>query len=111
MKMNIATEFSGVPGPRSRKEGQWSGEEFREELLIPRFCEAEEAEEKLIIDLDGGCGYATSFLEEAFGGLARVYPPERVLKVLEFKSTEEPYLASDVREYIREARTGARRAS
>ena len=111
MELNLATEFSDVPGPRSRQEGEWSGEEFRERLLIPKFCEAEQAGEKLIVDLDGGCGYATSFLEEAFGGLARVYSPKRVLEVLEFKSTEEPYLVSDVREYIREARTGARRAS
>ena len=59
------------------------------------------------MNLDGGCGYATSFLEEAFGGLARLYTPEKVLKVLEFKSNEEPYLISDVTRYIKEAITGA----
>lgn len=108
MELHIAVEFSDVPGPRSRQEGEWSGEEFRDKLLIPKFREAEKAGDKLLVDLDGGCGYATSFLEEAFGGLARVYSPERVLKVLEFKSREEPYLIEDVREYIREAITGAR---
>ena len=108
MKLHIATEFSDVPGPRFRQEGDWSGEEFRDELLNPKFQEAEKTGDRLIIDLDGGCGYATSFLEEAFGGLARIYSPERVLKVLEFKSTEEPYLIEDVRDYIQEAITGAR---
>ena len=110
MELHIATEFSDVPGPRSRQEGDWSGEEFRDELLRPRFREAEKVGDKLVVDLDGGCGYATSFLEEAFGGLARVYSPERVLKVIEFKSTEEPYLIEDVREYIQEATTGAKGA-
>ena len=110
MELHIATEFSDVPGPRSRQEGDWSGEEFRDELLRPRFREAEKVGDKLVVDLDGGCGYATSFLEEAFGGLARVYSPERVLKVIEFKSTEEPYLIEDVREYIQEAITGAKGA-
>ena len=110
MELHIATEFSDVPGPRSRQEGDWSGEEFRDELLLPRFREAEKVGDKLVVDLDGGCGYATSFLEEAFGGLARVYSPERVLRVIEFKSTEEPYLIEDVREYIQEAITGAKGA-
>ena len=82
MDLHIAAEFSDVPGPRSRQEGEWSGEEFRDKLLLPKFREAEKTGDKLLVDLDGGCGYATSFLEEAFGGLARVYSPERVLKVL-----------------------------
>ena len=72
-----------------------------------RFEEAEKAGEKLLIDLDGGSGYPTSFLEEAFGGLARLLTTERVLKVLEYKSEDEPYLRSDIDRYIREAKTGA----
>ena len=107
MELNIAKEFSDVPGPRFRREGENSGEEFREKLLKLRFDEAEKAGKKLVVNLDGGCGYATSFLEEAFGGLARLYTPEKVLKVLEFKSNEEPYLISDVTRYIKEAITGA----
>ena len=107
MTLKIAEEFSDVPGPRARNEGHYSAEEFRQELLQPRFEQAEEAGQRLLVDLDGGSGYATSFLEEAFGGLARTFTPERVLKVLEFKSEEEPYLRSDVVRYIREATTGA----
>lgn len=107
MILKIAEEFSDVPGPRSRKEGDYSGEEFREQLLKPKFKQAEASKEKLLVDLDGGFGYATSFLEEAFGGLARQYSPETVLEVLEFKSEDEPYLSSDIVRYIREAKTGA----
>ena len=107
MTLKIAEEFSDVPGPRSREEGAHSGEEFRQERLKPKFDQAEASRQKLLVDLDGGFGYATSFLEEAFGGLAREYSPERVLKVLEFKSEEEPYLSSDIERYILEARKGA----
>ena len=107
MTLKIAKEFSLVPGPRSKNEGDYSAEQFREELLQPRFDQAEQAGQRLLVDLDGGSGYATSFLEEAFGGLARDYTPERVLKVLEFKSEEEPYLCSDIHRYITEATTGA----
>ena len=110
MTLKIAEEFSELPGPRFKHEGAHSGEEFRQRLLKPKFDQAEASRKKLLVDLDGGFGYATSFLEEAFGGLAREYSPERVLKVLEFKSEEEPYLSSDIDRYIREAKTGAQAA-
>ena len=71
MTLSVAKEFSSVPGPRSKAEGPFSAEEFLEKILHPRFKEAEQAGKTLLVDLDGGCGYATSFLEEAFGGLAR----------------------------------------
>ncbi|MDE0626861.1 MAG: STAS-like domain-containing protein [Bryobacterales bacterium] len=108
MTLSVAREFSKVPGPRSREEGPFSAEQFLDELLQPRFNEAEQAGQSLLVDLDGGCGYATAFLEESFGGLARrLSSPERVLRVLKFKSDEEPYLCDDVRRYVVEAETGA----
>lgn len=108
MTLSVARDFSSVPGPRSRDEGPFSAEQFLDELLQPKFNEAEDAGETLLVDLDGGCGYATSFLEEAFGGLARrLSSPERVLKVLKIKSDEEPYLCDDVTKYVIEAKTGA----
>jgi hypothetical protein len=54
--------------------------------------------------LDDTAGYATSFLEAAFGGLAREYPIDEVLATLEFTSADEPYLPEEIREYIKEAR-------
>ena len=103
IKLNIAEEFSRMPGPRFHNEGEASAEEFRTDLLEPKFLQAEANRCKLFVDLDGGYGYATSFLEEAFGGLARKYSPERVLAVLELKSEDEPYLDDDVRTYVAEA--------
>lgn len=110
MTLKIAEEFTETPGPRFKSEGAYSGQEFREGWLKPRFDQAEASGQKLLVDLDGGFGYATSFLEEAFGGLARECSPDRVLNVLEFKSNDEPYLSSDIERYIRESKTGSRAA-
>ncbi len=107
MTLNIASEFSRFPGPRLRKEGQYSAEQFRDELLLPLFQKAESSNQLLLVDLDGGFGYATSFLEEAFGGLARQLGSDRVLRVLTFRTADEPYLEDDIRRYVREATTGA----
>lgn len=100
MEINIARDFTDTPGPRNKVDGDFSGEFFRESLLEPKFLEAEKLNEKLIINFDGGYGYLISFLEEAFGGLARKYGSNRVLKTLEFKSDEEETLIDKVNSYI-----------
>ena len=92
MIIRIATDFTETPGARYRNEGDFSGEEFRESLLEPRFLEAKSKGEQLTIDLDGGYGYPTSFLEEAFGGLA--------VATLVFISRDEPSLIDEIQEYI-----------
>jgi hypothetical protein len=106
LHLTIADEFSKTPGPRSRAEGKHSAEEFLETILLGRFDEAVASDAILIVDLDGGYGYGTSFLEEAFGGLARLRTVQTVLDHIDFKSDEEPYLRDDVFTYIREALTG-----
>ena len=101
--INIAEEFTTTPGPRAIDEGPFSGEEFLNDLLKPRFELAAEKNEKLLINLDGTEGYATSFLEAAFGGLTRIYGKDRVLAILDFASVEEPYLIEEIINYIQEA--------
>lgn len=101
--ISIANDFSITPGSRYIKEGPFSGEEFRNKILKPKFDEALENRKKLTINLDGTLGYGTSFLEESFGGLARLYDPKKVLENIEIISTEEPYLKNDVTEYIEKA--------
>jgi hypothetical protein len=98
-------EFSRHPGPRFKNEGEHSGEEFRETQLRPAFERARSAGECLAIDLDGvEYGYPTSFLEEAFGGLARIYGPEPVLETLNYLAVEEPLLVDEINGYVRRAR-------
>ena len=100
MIIKISKDFTDTPGARYKNESDYSGEEFRESILEPKFTEAEKNGEKLIVDLDGGYGYPTSFLEEAFGGLARKLGSERVLKVIELISNDEPPLIEEIKGYI-----------
>lgn len=103
MIINICKDFSETPGARYRLEGDFSGEEFREDILKPKFEEIKETNEKLIIELDGGYGYPTSFLEEAFGGMARIYGSKMIKDKLEFISNDEPSLVDEILSYIEDA--------
>lgn len=102
-RLRIATEFSATPGPRNRMEGEFSGEAFLETLLRPRFLDARQADQQLLVDLDGADGYPTSFLEESFGGLAMDFGSKEVLRIVQIKCDDEPYLIDEIKGYIREA--------
>jgi hypothetical protein len=104
MRLSISEEFTTTPGPRSAADGQFSGQEFLAKLLMPRFKEAEQAGQKLLVDLDGTEGYATSFLEAAFGELARRLGKKLVQKILEFKSDDEPFLIQEINQYIEDVK-------
>ncbi len=71
MIIDIVKEFTDTPGARYKKQGSYSGEEFRDEILYPKFKEALKSNKVLTVILDGGYGYGSSFLEEVFGGLVR----------------------------------------
>jgi hypothetical protein len=102
-RLSIAKDFTETPGPRFREEGDFSGQQFLEDHLRPHFEAAIKSGDELLIDFDGAEGYATSFLEAAFGGLARDYDSDKVLKVLRFKCEDEPSLIKEVESYIRDA--------
>lgn len=106
ISITIISDYTDTPGARHRSEGPFSGEDFRETLLEPKFKEAKEKKEKLVINLDGGYGYPTSFLEEAFGGLARVYGPKTVLDIVELISEDEPAIVDEIKNYIKQAKVG-----
>ena len=99
--INIANEFTRLPGPRYRDQGPGSGEQFLKEHLRPAFQKAMETGERVIIQLDGvKYGYPTSFLEEAFGGLAREFGIDAVRRTLFFESHVEPMLNEEIHYYI-----------
>ncbi|MGL5150947.1 MAG: STAS-like domain-containing protein [Clostridium sp.] len=100
IKINIANDFSQTPGGRFINEGPYSGEEFREKVLFPKFNEAVEQGSKLEVNLDGGYGFPTSFLEEAFGGLVRKVGNKTPLNILEFISQDEPSLVEVIKKYM-----------
>ena len=103
ISINIAKEFSDAPGGRYIKEGPFSGEEFRKNLLKPRYLDAVKNKEVLSINFDGSFGYSTSFLEEAFGGLVRELKQKGILENIEILSTEDFSLENDIKNYIYKA--------
>jgi hypothetical protein len=109
MKVVRIKEFSETPGPRAREEGPFSGDEFLATVLRPAYLQAREDGENLLVDLDGTEGYATSFLEATFGGLAREFEARDILKTISFKSEDEPFLINEIKGYIFEARNAPRR--
>lgn len=100
MEINIAVDYTKTPGGRFKKEGPKSGEDFRIQKLEPAYTQAKEKRETLTVNLDGGYGYATSFLEEAFGGLARDLKDPDILKIIVIISEEEPALIAKIKDYI-----------
>lgn len=63
----IGRDFSTVPAGRTRKDGPYCGECFRDDILIPALAE----NDSVTVDLAGVEGVGSSFLEEVFGGLVR----------------------------------------
>lgn len=102
LTIKIASDFSRAPGPRYISEGDNSGELFRGVHLFPKVEKAIATHQELLVDLDGTAGFATSFLEESFGGLIRVnlVPLAKLDGVLKLKSIEEPELKKEIREYM-----------
>jgi len=64
-------DYAAAPGGRYRRDGPYSGEEFRDDVLVPRLLDAVGRNERVVVELDGVSGYGASFLEEVFGGLVR----------------------------------------
>jgi len=79
--IKFVTEFTDTPGGRYRLHGDFSGEQFREEVLAPALRDFDE----VVLDLNGAFGFPSSFIDEAFGilvekiGLAAVNRKLRIL--------------------------------
>lgn len=103
MTLNIVEDYTETPGGRYISEGEFSGEDFRERVLIPKYLTCLALKEKLIINFDGGYGYPPGFLEESFGGMIRKgFAASEVLSVIYFISEEEPEIIDTVISYIQD---------
>ena len=108
MTIKVATEFTETPGARYESQGPYSGEQFRNEILYPKFIESQEKNEELVVDLDGGYGYGSSFIEESFGGLVRKLFKEKYNKISDVKkikiiSYDNPTWIEKIDSYIESA--------
>lgn len=100
VKISVAKDFSITPGARYYKDGSHSGEAFYDELLQHKFQEALDNKEKLVVDLDGTEGYATSFLDEAFRRLGEKFTPDITWSNLILISNDEPDWIEEIKTYI-----------
>lgn len=82
--INIANDYSEILGGRWIKLGPYSGEDFYNLILKPKFEEALNVKEKLHVYLDGTKGYGSSFLDQSFGELARIHGVSKVKDIIEF---------------------------
>ncbi|MDY9918551.1 protein of unknown function [Porphyromonadaceae bacterium KH3R12] len=105
MKIKIASDFSRIPGARFPEEGDFSGQQFRQEILLPKLKEAIDIKEILEIDLDGTAGLGTSFLEESFGGLIRIdnLNYQAIIDTIKFVSNDDPEYIEEINNYLKEA--------
>lgn len=103
--ISIAKDFSRIPGARFPQEGDYSGQEFRNKVLLPKLKEAISTHKKLRVILDGTAGLGTSFLEESFGGLIRIDN----ISYLDIKNTlilisdEDVEYIEEINQYMSEA--------
>lgn len=87
-KIIVKIDFSEKLGSRYRIDGDFSGQQFLEDLLLPKFEKAVTENYLLFIDLDGVWGYPSSFTSGSFGKLSLEKGANLVLKHLTFKSDE-----------------------
>lgn len=88
--ISVKEDFSELPGLRNCSISEKSGEEFYHTILNNEFKEAYDKKEKLAVDLDRTEGYASSFLDEAFGNLVYDFTLDIVKNNLEIISMQEP---------------------
>lgn len=99
--IDVALEFSPAPMGRTRRQGRFSGEAFREDLLKP----ALRISDIVVVDLDGTSGLSTGFLDEGIAGIVRdgtIVEPEfwRRVKII---STRDPLVINDIRVLVSSA--------
>lgn len=99
--IDLSKDYSNAPAGRYRKDSNYSGERFREELLIPALKE----NDTVTIILDNLYGVGASFWDEAFGKLIRdgKFSKEELDKKLILECKDDIYLVDYIKSFISEA--------
>ncbi len=100
-EINVAKQYSRDPAGRYPEDGEFNGQRFRDELLLPLLSSGTH----VVVDFDGTEGYGSSFLDEAFGGLIRkgAFTKAQLRELLEIRSSEDPTVIAEVWSYIDDA--------
>lgn len=96
--INIAKDYTRYPAGRYRTDGIYSGERFRDDVLIQRLRDG-----NVTVVLDGTMGFGSSFLEETFGGLVRQGLSIEELEARLNVVAKDQSLVDEVWEYIHAA--------
>lgn len=72
--INIAEQFTKIPGPRFKNQGNGSGEEFREDYLKPAFEKARKNDGSILIKLE----WRKIWLSHSFSGRSVWWTDERI---------------------------------
>jgi hypothetical protein len=96
--INFVQEFTDTPGGRYRKHGDFSGEQFRDDLLKPALQE----NEVVILNLNGAFGFPPSFIDEAFGILIDQLGIDTVKKRLRIELSDDPVAQRKLADVYRE---------
>lgn len=105
-EIDLGRDFSETPLGRTRRQGPYSGEAFREDILRPALV----AHERVTVILDNATGLSTGVLDEAFAGLVR----DGTLEEAEFwrrvliVANRDPGLIHEIRSFV--ARAAQQRA-
>lgn len=83
-------DFTEYPGPRYDNQGPESGEKFYVEKLNHAFLKCYNESSILVVNLDGTAGFASSFLDEAFGQLTYDFGATLLEDNLQIESIDEP---------------------
>ena len=89
--ITILGSYSEYTGLRHCDISDNSGEDFYHKILNKEFKDAFEKKEILVVILDGVDGYASSFLDEAFGNLVFDFTLENTKKYIQIISEQEPH--------------------
>ena len=100
IKIKLSKDFTDSPGGRFIEDGPFSGEEFRKDILKPKYLEAVKLNKKLVVDLDDCYGFPSSFLDESFGELSRELDDKNILDNIEIICKEQPGLIEEIRKCI-----------
>lgn len=100
--INIKEDFSPTTGFKTYDDGPKSGLEFYNDILDKKFNDAQNNDVKLKIILDGGEGYTSSFLNEAFRLLGEKYGSEKVWNNIIIISEEWPKYIKKIKESVYE---------
>lgn len=112
-RIHVGKDFSMDPSGRYYSDGSGaSGEQFREEVLMPILRELVQGEKVVIVLDEGPESYGSSFLTEAFAGVVKYgyMEAQPLLGVLEFQFSDPDFefFKDKIEAYIKDAKFGSK---